>query len=31
VVESKAEPINQIMLNLIMNSILHGYEHVDKG
>jgi signal transduction histidine kinase len=31
VVESKAGPINQIMINLIMNSIIHGFEGVDKG
>lgn len=31
VVESKAGPINQIMINLIMNSIIHGFEGMDKG
>jgi signal transduction histidine kinase len=31
VVESKAGPINQIMINLIMNSIIHGFEDVDQG
>ncbi len=31
VVESKAGPINQVMINLIMNSIIHGFEDVDKG
>ena len=31
VIESKAGPINQIMSNLIMNSIIHGFENVDKG
>jgi signal transduction histidine kinase len=31
VVESKAGPINQIMINLIMNSIIHGFEDMDKG
>jgi signal transduction histidine kinase len=31
VIESKAGPINQIMINLIMNSIIHGFEDVDKG
>jgi signal transduction histidine kinase len=31
VVESKAGPINQIMINLIMNSIIHGFEDVDEG
>ena len=31
VVESKAGPINQIMINLIMNSIIHGFEDIEKG
>ncbi len=31
VVESKVGPINQIMINLIMNSIIHGFEDVDNG
>ena len=31
VVESKAGPINQIMINLIMNSIIHGFEDMDNG
>ena len=31
VVESKAGPINQIMINLIMNSIIHGFEDMDEG
>jgi signal transduction histidine kinase len=31
VVESKAGPINQIMINLIMNSIIHGFEDMNKG
>jgi len=31
VVESKAGPINQIMINLIMNSIIHGFEDMEKG
>jgi signal transduction histidine kinase len=31
VVESKAGPINQIIINLIMNSIIHGFEYIDKG
>jgi len=31
VVESKAGPINQIIINLIMNSIIHGFEDMDKG
>ena len=30
-IESKAGPINQIMINLIMNSIIHGFEFIDKG
>lgn len=30
-IETKAGPINQIMINLIMNSIIHGFEHKDKG
>lgn len=30
-IESKAGPINQIMINLIMNSIIHGFEFMDKG
>jgi len=31
VVESKAGPINQIIINLIMNSLIHGFEDMDKG
>jgi signal transduction histidine kinase len=31
VVESKAGPITQIIINLIMNSIIHGFEDMDKG
>jgi signal transduction histidine kinase len=31
VIESKAGPINQIMINLIMNSIIHGFEDMEKG
>ena len=31
VVESKAGPINQIIINLVMNSIIHGFEDMDKG
>ncbi|MDP7593856.1 MAG: HAMP domain-containing sensor histidine kinase [Litorilituus sp.] len=27
IVESKPGPINQILINLILNSILHGFEH----
>tara|TARA_R110000744_G_scaffold46512_1_gene102772 strand:+ start:6183 stop:7826 length:1644 start_codon:yes stop_codon:yes gene_type:complete len=30
-IESKAGPINQIMINLIMNSIIHGFENKDQG
>ena len=30
-IESKAGPINQIMINLIMNSIIHGFEFMEKG
>lgn len=30
-VESKAGPINQIIINLIMNSIIHGFEHIECG
>lgn len=30
-VETKAGPINQILINLIMNSIIHGFEDVDEG
>ena len=31
VIESKAGPINQIMINLIMNSVIHGFENMSKG
>jgi signal transduction histidine kinase len=31
IVESKAGPINQIMINLIMNSIIHGFEDREEG
>jgi signal transduction histidine kinase len=31
VIESKAGPINQIIINLIMNSIIHGFEDMEKG
>ncbi|MEP2652932.1 MAG: ATP-binding protein [Paraglaciecola sp.] len=31
IVESKAGPINQIMINLIMNSIIHGFEGMEDG
>ncbi|MCZ8531355.1 ATP-binding protein [Alteromonas sp. PRIM-21] len=30
-VETKAGPINQILINLIMNSVIHGFESMDKG
>ena len=30
-IQSKAGPINQIFINLIMNSIIHGFEHIDQG
>ncbi|MCV2885751.1 ATP-binding protein [Aestuariibacter sp. AA17] len=30
-IESKAGPINQIMINLIMNSVIHGFEFMDSG
>ncbi|MDU0353484.1 ATP-binding protein [Paraglaciecola aquimarina] len=30
-VETKAGPINQIIINLIMNSIIHGFEFKDSG
>ena len=31
VIESKAGLINQFMINLIMNSIIHGFKNVNKG
>lgn len=31
IVESKPGPIHQILINLIINSILHGFEHRSKG
>lgn len=31
IVETKAGPINQILINLIMNSIIHGFEHTEEG
>lgn len=31
VVETKAGPINQILINLIMNSIIHGFEFMEEG
>jgi signal transduction histidine kinase len=30
-IETKAGPINQIMINLIMNSIIHGFEFIKDG
>lgn len=30
-IESKVGPINQIMLNMIMNSIIHGFEKMEQG
>ncbi|WJG09728.1 ATP-binding protein [Aliiglaciecola sp. LCG003] len=30
-IETKAGPINQIVMNLIMNSIIHGFEFIDHG
>lgn len=30
-IETKAGPINQIMINLIMNSIIHGFEFIETG
>ena len=30
-VETKAGPINQIIINLIMNSVIHGFEHIEHG
>jgi len=30
-IESKAGPINQIMINLIMNSVIHAFENIDAG
>lgn len=29
--ESKPGPINQILINLIMNSVIHGFENIEKG
>lgn len=31
VIESKPGPINQILINLIINSIIHGFEHKPTG
>ena len=30
-VESKPGPLNQILINLIMNSIIHGFEFIEEG
>jgi signal transduction histidine kinase len=30
-VETKAGPINQILINLIMNSVIHGFEGIEQG
>lgn len=30
-IETKAGPINQILINLIMNSILHGLDEIEEG
>lgn len=30
-VEAKAGPLNQILINLIMNSIIHGFENIEQG
>ncbi len=31
VIKSKPGPINQILINLIMNSLIHGFEGIDRG
>jgi C4-dicarboxylate-specific signal transduction histidine kinase len=31
IIESKAGPINQILINLIMNSVIHGFEDMENG
>ncbi|QPG05852.1 hypothetical protein IT774_00810 [Salinimonas marina] len=31
IVESKAGPINQILINLIINSVVHGFEQIEAG
>jgi signal transduction histidine kinase len=31
IIESKPDPINQILINLIINSIIHGFEHRTQG
>ncbi|MCY7297341.1 ATP-binding protein [Alteromonas sp. a30] len=30
-IESKAGPINQVLINLIMNSVIHGFENKEEG
>lgn len=30
-VDSKPGPLNQILINLIMNSLIHAFEHIEKG
>lgn len=30
-IETKAGPINQILMNLIMNSLIHGFEFIEQG
>src|SRR5690606_13181758 len=29
--DSKPGPINQILINLIMNSLIHAFEHIEQG
>ncbi len=31
IIESKAGPINQILINLIMNSLIHAFDNTDQG
>ncbi len=31
IIESKPEPISQILINLIFNTIIHGFENLDTG
>ena len=30
-IDSKPGPVNQILINLIMNSLIHAFEHIEKG
>lgn len=30
-IETKAGPLNQILINLIMNSVIHGFEDIEQG